>query len=125
MYNRLDEGNAVIDVAAMYFKAMVDADEAELRRIFHPKASVIRQEEGELEFASLDQFIETTPEAKTGDKPFEYRVEELNLVGDTAVISVGGYCYGNWFTDHLSMVKIAGEWKIVSKVFYAHSQEWR
>lgn len=123
MYNRLDEGNAVIDVAATYFKAMVDADEAELRRIFHPKASVIGHEEGELEFASLDQFIETTPEAKTGDKPFEYRVEELNLVGDTAVISVGGYCYGNWYTDHLSMVKIAGEWKIVSKVFYVHSHE--
>ena len=94
MYNRLDEGDAVIDVAATYFKAMVDADEAELRRIFHHQASVIGHWDGEFEFASLDQFIDTTPEAKTGDKPFEYRVEELNLVGDTAVISVGGCCYG-------------------------------
>ena len=125
MYNRLDEGEAVIAAAAIYFKAMVEADEAELRRIFHPQASVIGHWEGEFEFANLDEFIETTHEAKTGDKPFEYRVEELNLVGDTAVISVGGYCYGNWFTDHLSMVNIAGDWKIVSKVFYAHSQEWR
>ena len=123
MYNRVDEGDAVIDVAAKYFKAMVDADETELRRVFHPQASVIGHWDGELEFASLDQFIETTPEAKAGDKPFEYRVEELNLVGDTAVISVGEYCYGKWFTDHLSMVKIAGEWKIVSKVFYMHSHE--
>jgi len=125
MYNRLDEGDAVIATAATYFKAMVEADGAELRRIFHPQASVIGHFEGELEFANLDQFIETTPEARTGDKSFEYRVEELNLVGDTAVISVGGYCYGNWFTDHLSMVKVAGEWKIVSKVFYVHSHEWR
>ncbi len=125
MYNRCDEGDAVTAVAAAYFKAMVDADEAELRRVFHPNASVIGHFEGEFDFASLEQFIETTPDAKTGDAPFEYRVEGLVLVGDTAVISVGGYCYGTWFTDHLSMVKIADEWKIVAKVFYAHSQEWR
>jgi hypothetical protein len=32
----------------------------------------------------------------------------------------GGYCYGTWFTDHLSMIKIDGRWRIVAKTFYAH-----
>jgi hypothetical protein len=36
MYDRTDEADAVIAVAGEYFKAMVDADEAELRRVFHP-----------------------------------------------------------------------------------------
>lgn len=123
MYKRRDEGDAVIALAADYFKAMVDDDEAELRRVFHPQASVIGHWEGELEFDSLDQFIATTGEAKTGDRPFEYWVEQLVLVGDTAVISIGTFCFGTKFTDHLSMVKIAGEWKIVAKVFYPHPEK--
>ena len=120
MYQRKDEADAVIAVAADYFTAMLDADEAGLRRVFHPAASVIGHEGGALDFASLDDFIATTPDAKTGDKPFDYRVDGLVLVGDTAVITVGGYCYGAWFTDHLSMIKTEGQWRIVAKIFYAH-----
>ena len=120
MYKRTDEADAVIALAGDYFKAMVDADEEELRRVFHPQASVIGNLDGELDFASLDDFIASTPDAKTGDKPFDYRVDGLVLVGDTAVISVGGYCYGIWFTDHLSMIMIDGDWRIVAKTFYAH-----
>ena len=120
MYKRTDEADAVIAVAGDYFKAMVDADEEELRRVFHPQAPVIGNFDGEFDFASLDDFIASTPDAKTGDKPFNFRVDGLILVGDTAVISVGGYCYGTWFTDHLSMIKIDGDWRIVAKTFYAH-----
>ena len=120
MYNRTDEADDVIAVAGEYFKAMVDADEAELRRVFHPQASVIGHFDDEFEFASLDDFIASTPDAKTGDKPFDYRVDGLVLVGDTAVITVGCYCYGIWFTDHLSMIKIDGSWRIVAKTYYAH-----
>lgn len=120
MYKRSDEADAVIAVAGAYFAAMVDADGAELRRVFHPKASVIGHFGGELEFASLEDFIAATADAKTGDKPFEYRVDGLVLVGDTAVITVGGYCFGTWFTDHLSMLKLDGHWRIVAKTFYAH-----
>ena len=108
MYKRTDEADQVIAVAGRYFTAMVDGDEAELKRVFHPRASVVGHFGGELEFATLDEFIASTADAKTGDRPFDYRVEGLVLVGDTAVITVGGYCYGTWFTDHLSMIKIEG-----------------
>ena len=106
MYRRTDEADAVIAAAGNYYSAMVDADEAELRRVFHPRASVIGNFDGALEFTNLDEFIASTSDAKAGDKPFEYRVDGLVLVGDTAVITVGGHCYGTWFTDHLSMIKI-------------------
>ncbi len=120
MYNRTDEGDDVIALAGAYYRAMVDADEAELKRLFHPRASVIGHFDGALEFTDLDGFIASTADAKTGDKPFDYRVEGLVLAGYTAVITVGGYCYGTWFTDHLSMIKIDGSWRIVAKTFYAH-----
>jgi hypothetical protein len=120
MYERSDEADEVVAVAGTYYTAMVDSDAAELRRVFHPRASVIGNFDGALEFTDLDGFIAGTAEAKTGAGPFEYRVEGLVLVGDTAVITVGGYCYATWFTDHLSMIKIDGAWRIVAKAFYAH-----
>jgi hypothetical protein len=120
MYNRTDEADQVIAVAGKYYRAMVDADETELKRVFHPQASVVGNFDGALEFANLDEFIASTSDAKTGDKPFDYRVDGLVLVGDTAVVTLGGYCYGTWFTDHLSMIKIDGTWRIVAKTFFAH-----
>ena len=66
MSERLDETETVIALAADYFKAMLDGDGAELRRIFHPKASIIGNENGTLDFMSLEEFIAITPEAKTG-----------------------------------------------------------
>ena len=120
MRKRTDAADDVIAVAGKYFTAMVGADEAELRRVFHPRASVVGHFDGPLEFASLDDFFASTTDAKTGDKPFEYRVEGLALVGDAAVITVGGHCYGSWFTDHLSLIRIDGIWRIVAKTFFAH-----
>jgi hypothetical protein len=120
MYRRTDEADDVIAVAGTYYTAMVDADDAELRRVFHPQASVIGNFAGALEFTDLDGFIASTSDAKAGDRPFEYRVDGLVLVGDTAVVTVGGYCYGTWFTDHLSMIRIDGDWRIVAKIFHAH-----
>ena len=120
MYNRTDEADAVIATASNYYRAMMDGNETELRRLFHPQAPVIGHWQGEFAFASLDEFIATTPDARTGDKPFDYRVENLVLAGDTAVISVGNYGWGVWFTDHLSMIKIDGAWRIVAKTYYVH-----
>ena len=120
MYNRTDEADAVIAVAEEYFKAMLYADEATLRRLFHPQASEIGNYDGRFEFGSLDDFIAGTSDAKTGDKPFDCCVDGLVLVGDTAVITFSNYCYGTWFTDHLSMIKIDGNWRIVAKTYYAH-----
>ncbi len=48
MYNRTDEADDDIAVAGEYYTAMVDADEAELRRVFHPQASVVGHSDGDL-----------------------------------------------------------------------------
>ena len=120
MSKRLDEADAVITLASAYFKAMLDGDEEVLRDIFHPKASIIGNDNGALDFMSLDEFIAITPEAKTGDQPFDYRIDGVAMIGDTAVATVSNYCFGTWFTDYLSMVICDSEWRIVTKTYYAH-----
>ena len=120
MYKRTDETDAIIALVADYFNAMIDGNEEELRRIFHPKASIVGNESNELVFMSLDEFIAITPEAKTGDQPFDYQIDGVAMVGDTAVVTVSNYCFGTWFTDYLSMVICKGKWRIVAKTFFDH-----
>lgn len=73
MYERTDESDAVIALAGDYFKAMLKADESELRRVFHSQALVIGHWEGSFSFDSLDEFIESTAEVATGDGQFKCR----------------------------------------------------
>lgn len=120
---RTDGADLVIAVAGQYYKAMINSDVVALKDVFHPGASVVGNLDGVLEFSNLDEFIASTSDAKVGEKPFNYCVKGLVLVGDTAVITIGGYSYGTWFTDHLSVVKIEGRWRIVCKTFHAHEAE--
>ena len=120
MYTRTDEADSVMSLAGDYVTAMLDADGERLRRLFDPRASVIGHADGVFDFSSLEDFIATTGDAKSGDGPFDYRIENLVLVGDTAVVTASNYCYGQWYTDHLSMLKVDGAWRIVAKTFYAH-----
>jgi hypothetical protein len=42
------------------------------------------------------------------------------LVGDIALIRLGGQFAGVGYTDDLSMLRIDGAWRIVHKTFYPH-----
>lgn len=120
MFKRTDEGDTVVGIAADYYRAMVNADADSLRQVFHPKAQIIGTIDSKLDVSSLEVFIADTPDANTGVGPFDYHVDGVTLLGDTAVVTVSGYCYSAWFTDHLSMVKNGGRWQIVSKTYYQH-----
>ncbi len=89
-----------------------------------------------------------TPETKTrfmdGDKPMEWTMEEfaqrfkepaldeyrrvrtverLDVSGNAASAVLKLNYPSVEFTDHMSLIKIGGEWKIVSKVFYANRRD--
>ena len=122
MYKRTDEADEAIKLATDYYAAMINSDADELRRVFHAKASIIGNFGGELEYIGLEEFISGTGDAKTGDGPFETRLDGLTLLGDTAVVTISGYSYGAWITDHLSMLKIRDQWQIVAKTYFAHPE---
>ena len=126
MYKRCDDAQGAMAAAADYYRAMVESDGEALRALFHERALVAGHFGSGLELSSLEDFISSTVDAKSGDGPFEYRLEGLELVGDTAVVTVGGYSYGRWFTDHLTMLKINGRWVIMNKTFFCHPEgyEW-
>ena len=110
---------AVTETARIYYDGMMAGDEDKLGRAFHPRACIVGHEHGGLSWSSLDDFVAEC-QAVTDAGPHEWRIEVLLLVGDTALVRLGGQFAGVWYSDDLSMLRIDDTWRIVHKTFYAH-----
>lgn len=122
----MDEGKrdaditAVAEVARLYYEGMVSGDRAKLNRVFHPRASIVGNEGGELSWTTLEEFAtecETTA-GQTGERAWQ--IDGVSFEGDTALVRLGGRYAGFWYSDDLSMVRTDADWHIVHKTFYAH-----
>jgi len=111
---------AVMDVVRAYCDGMVAGDEKLLERAFHPRASIVGNEHGVLEWETLEEFIDECREAADDAGPGTWRLEGLSLVGDMAAIRLGTQFAGEWYTDDLSLLCIDGTWCIVHKTWYVH-----
>ncbi|MFJ4142505.1 nuclear transport factor 2 family protein [Pseudomonas sp. NPDC089734] len=105
-----------------YVSGMVFADEALLRRTFHPDCRIVGHYNGALEWLSLDDFIDaikTEGPASEGYSPF-WEIQNLDITGDSAAVKVRDHYIGLQFTDYLSLLKVYADWVIVHKLYYAH-----
>jgi Putative lumazine-binding len=107
-------------VARAYYDGMISGDEAKLALAFHPRASIVGNEGGAFTWSTLEEFAAECGEAAADPGPYEWRIEDLSFAGDTALVRLGGWFAGVWYTDDLSMVRIDGDWRIVHKTFYQH-----
>ena len=122
MRERTNEADiaAVTEVVRVYYDGMIEGDAAKLGRAFHPRACVVGNEGGEFTWSTLDEFVAECEEAVSHAGPYEWRIERLPLVGDTALVSLGGQFAGVWSSDDLSLVLTDDRWRIVHKTFYPH-----
>ena len=111
---------AVTEVVRAYYDGMVEGDALKLGRAFHPRACIVGNEGGGLTWSTLDEFVAECEGAASHAGPYEWRIERLSLVGDTALVGLGGQFAGVWYTDDLSLVRVDDAWRIVHKTFYAH-----
>jgi Putative lumazine-binding len=114
---------AVTEVVHAYYDGMLAGDEAKLARAFHPRACIVGNYEGELEWQTLEEFIAEC-KAGAGDSGSQrWQIDGLSLQGDTALVRLGAQFGGEWFSDDLSMLRIDGVWRIVHKTWYVHPAE--
>ncbi|CDN50582.1 nuclear transport factor 2 family protein [Neorhizobium galegae] len=119
----MSEEQAVQAVIHLYVDGMTFAHEAALRKAFHPKACIIGNYDGAVEWLSLDEFIgAVTSEgpAPAGTQPL-IQIEALDVTGDAATVKVVDQFAGMRFSDYLSLLKIDGRWVIVNKLYHLHS----
>ena len=114
--------SALQAVARDYLDGMMYADEAKLRRAFHPKCLVVGHFRGRLEYDPLDAFIDACKKEGSipSGTPYFAEIVSMDVTGDIAVVKLIDDYLGTRFTDYLTMVKIEGRWIIVNKAFYVH-----
>ncbi|WP_105417177.1 nuclear transport factor 2 family protein [Neorhizobium sp. T25_27] len=119
----MSEERAVQAVIHLYVDGMTFAHEAALRKAFHPKACIIGNYDGAVEWLSLDDFIGavTSEGAAPADTQPLIQIEALDVTGDAATAKVVDQFAGMRFSDYLSLLKIDGRWVIVNKLYHLHS----
>ena len=122
MSQRTNEADiaAVTEVVRAYYDGAIEGDAAKLARAFHPRASIVGNEGGELYWANLEEFVAECQGAVSEAGPYEWRIERLSFEGDTALVRLFCQYAGVWYSDDLSLVLIDDAWRIVHKTFYPH-----
>jgi len=122
MSERTNEADiaAVTEVVRAYYDGMMTGDETKLAHAFHPRACIVGNEQGELYWATLEEFAADCKQTVAQAGPYEWRIDRLSFTGDTALVRLGGQYAGVWYSDDLSMIRIGAAWRIVHKTFYPH-----
>lgn len=109
---------AVVELGERYYRAMVAADEAELRALFDARAPIIGYYQGQFLWMSLQDFIDEAV-SFVGQHGTEHcRVDGVRIDGDIAFVAIGGQYAQQWLVDHLLLSRGRDAWKIVSKTFH-------
>ena len=121
LMSRTDESQ-IIAVVEAYVLAMSAADEQKLRAAFHPSASIIGNYQDAVEWLSVDAYVgEVIGAGLSPNSSPNWKVSLLDITVDAATVKVEDDFGSMKFTDYLSLLKIAGEWKIVSKLYHLHT----
>jgi hypothetical protein len=119
----MSEEQAVQAVIHLYVDGMARAHAGALRKAFHPKASIIGNYDGKIEWLSLDDFIAEvgSHEAAPADAQPLLQIETLDVTGTAASVKIVDDYAGMRFSDYLSLLKVDGRWVIVNKIYHLHS----
>ena len=118
----MSEEQAIEAVVHLYVEGMAFANDAALRKAFHPQASIAGPYEGTVKWLSRDEFIAAVAAqgaAPPGSQPF-MDIMAIDATGDAASVKVADDFGGKRFLAYLSLLKIDGRWTIVNKVYHLH-----
>ena len=107
----------------LYFQAHALGKGELIEQAFTPDAKIKFVNNGEVQEWTRDEFAKRFQQPAADEYRRVRRIERLDI-SDTAASAVLTLDYPQvLFTDHVSMLKIGGQWKIVSKVFSADRRD--
>jgi ketosteroid isomerase-like protein len=112
--------DAVTETVRAYYDGSMEGDAAKLLGAFHPRASIVGNEHGELYWATVDEYVAECQQSVAQAGPYDWRIEGLSFEGDTALVRLVSQYAGVWYSDDLSILRIDDAWRIVHKTFYPH-----
>lgn len=104
-----------------YFDALYYCDTEKLMTVFHPLAIYATADEKTFLYRTMDEYrpvIERRVSPASRGEARRDIIHSIEQAGkNTALARVGCMIGSRHFVDFLSLVRIGGEWKIISKVF--------
>ena len=120
MKNRLEDAASIRSVLDRYVEGS-RGDVDLLRSIFHPEARMNGYYAGHLGIGSPEPFFaevaKMEPSAPSGN--YHAEIESIEVMGDVAsarLVETG--FLGSDFVDFFQLIRIEGEWKIISKTYH-------
>jgi metallo-beta-lactamase class B len=111
------------DAIELYFQAHASGNGDFIRQAFTPDAKITFVENGHLRQWTREEFAARFRAPASDEHRRVRRVEHLDITG-TAASAVLTLDYPQvLFTDHLSLLRIENQWKVVNKVFSADHRD--
>lgn len=114
------EYDAIASAVQHYIEGGRSGRSAAMRAAFHPEATIFGYIGPDL-FAGAIQKLFDWVDGNEPAKGLEARLASIDVTGSvaTARLELDDW-NGHRFTDMFTLLKIDGEWKIISKVFFLH-----
>jgi hypothetical protein len=118
----VDEYDAIRDTIQLCLDGEARGDVEKLRAAFHPDARMFGSLAGERYDVPIQELFDLAASAPADTGSYRARILTIQQTGDAAFATVAeeGYWGTVSFVDYLSLAKVDGTWKIVSKLF-AHT----
>jgi hypothetical protein len=123
-----DDISSIEGVIQSYLDGLYESDATKIAGAFHPTSALTSvTDDGELQILPRDQWLDKVrarPSPKQQGLPRHDQVLSIDLVSPTmAYVKLKCAIPPRFFTDQLSLLKIAGRWQIAQKVFMAELRD--
>ena len=107
----------------LYLKGHATGDGEYFRRAFHPDAKIQGNREGKLYSRTREEFAAGAPGKPADDEALrKRRIVSVDVVDDAAFAKIELDYPKVRFTDYMTLLKVDGEWKIMSKVYHGEAK---
>ncbi|MDX1625291.1 MAG: nuclear transport factor 2 family protein [Wenzhouxiangellaceae bacterium] len=115
-----EDDNRIRELMETYLEGARTGDNAVLRPIFHELATICGYVGPDLFAGPIEMFYEWHDENGPAES-VRADAPRIDVEGTAASVRIELHDWtGHRFTDFFTLVRVAGEWQILSKVFYLH-----
>lgn len=111
----------IVSALELFFDGFYEGDIDKLKRIFHPECHLFSAADGPLvddDMATVYDHVTNRLSPKSRNQTRYDRIISIDISAPESALAKVQIAFGDrFFTDYLSMLKIDGEWRIISKTF--------
>ena len=113
-----EEEKAIRETIQLYFRGDIERDVEALKKAFHPTATLLtRDKTGRLRVLTQPEWHQSIRQTPGRERPTA-KILHIDRAGNVASAKTQLLFSNGSFTDFLSLVKIEGQWTIVSKIYH-------